>query len=230
MKALFKKYLWLFEFIGAAIILGVGLVCKFVPAALYFIVGIIFVFLGLFRIIPLVKTTEDKLLKWFYAGEMIIEIAAGAVLIILAITKGEEIDESKAIFGYIIGGILYLHGFVYFLGTSLRKDVTTFLPFLANIILLTVGTWIVASGGFTSKTLGWVILAFAILSAGFIVFNGIKGYSSYRHEIAAKRITENAKLEDAKEAPTSDQIEIQKDEEVNHSIDKDNDDVPTVTA
>ena len=80
MKALFKKYLWLFEFIGAAIILGVGLVCKFVPAVLYFIVGIIFVFLGLFRIIPLVKTTEDKLLKWFYAGEMIIEVAAGVVL------------------------------------------------------------------------------------------------------------------------------------------------------
>ena len=230
MKQIFKRYLWLFEFIGAAIILGVGLVCKFVPAVLYFIVGIIFVFLGLFRIIPLVKTTEDKFLKWFYAGEMIIEIAAGAVLIVLAINKGDDIDGNKAIFGYIIGGILYLHGFVYFLGTSLRKDVTTFLPFLANIILLTTGTWIVASGGFTSSTLGWVILAFAILSAGFIVFNGIKGYSSYRHELAAKRITENAKLEDAKDAPTSEQIEIEKDKDVNVDIDGANDSAPEVRA
>lgn len=230
MKQIFKRYLWLFEFIGAAIILGVGLVCKFVPAVLYFIVGIIFVFLGLFRIIPLVKTTEDKFLKWFYAGEMIVEVAAGAVLIVLAINKGDDIDGNKAIFGYIIGGILYLHGFVYFLGTSLRKDVTTFLPFLANIILLTVGTWIVASGGFTSNTLGWVILAFAILSAGFIVFNGIKGYSSYRHDLAAKRITENAKLEEAKDAPTSDQIEIQKDKDVNVDIDGANDNAPEVRA
>ena len=230
MKQIFKRYLWLFEFIGAAIILGVGLVCKFVPAVLYFIVGIIFVFLGLFRIIPLVKTTEDKLLKWFYAGEMLIELAAGVVLIVLAIKKGADIDGNKAIFGYIIGGILYLHGFVYFLGTSLRKDVTTFLPFLANIILLTVGTWIVASGGFTSSTLGWVILAFAILSAGFIVFNGIKGYSSYRHEIAAKRITENAKLEETKDAPTSEQIEIEKDKDVNVDIDGANDSAPDVRA
>ena len=230
MKQIFKRYLWLFEFIGAAIIIGVGLVCKFVPVVLYFIVGTIFVFMGLFRIIPLVKTTEDKFLKWFYAGEMIIEVAAGVVLIVLAIKKGNDVDDSKALFGYIVGGILYLHGFVYFLGTSLRKDVTTFLPFLANIILLTVGTWIIASKGFTLSTLGWVILAFAILSAGFIVFSGIKNYSSYRNELAAKRITENVKVEDTKEAPTSDQIEIEKEDETNSNIDGDNDNAPEVTA
>ena len=111
-----------------------------------------------------------------------------------------------------------------------RKDVTTFLPFLANIILLTGGTWIIASKGFTLSTLGWVILAFAILSAGFIVFSGIKNYSSYRNELAAKRITENVKVEDTKEAPTSDQIEIEKEDEINTNIDGDNDNAPEVTA
>ena len=230
MKQTFKKYLWLFEFIGAAIILGVGIVCKFVPAALYFIVGICFVFLGLFRIIPLVKTTEDKLAKWFYAIELIIEAVAGGVLIFLAIYKSEDIDESKAIFGYIIGGILYLHGFVYFLGTSLRKDSTTFIPFLANIILFTVGTWIIARGGFTLKTLGWVILALAILSSGVIVYSGIKNYSSYRHEIAAKRITSNIKAEEnVKDAPTSDQIKIEDNEETSLNIDGE-EDRPTASA
>lgn len=231
MKKIFKRYLWLWEFIGAAIIVGVGLICKFVPAALYFIVGIVFVFMGLFRIVPLVKTTEDKLLKWFYAAELVIDAIAGAVLIFLAIKKGNEIDDSKAIFGYIIGGILYLHGFVYFLGTALRKDITTFIPFLANIIVFTTGTWIIATGGFTSKALGWVLLAFAILSAGAIVFDGIKNYSSYRHEIAAKRITSNIKVEEEKvEAPTSDQIEIDKEEDVNTNIDKEIEEKPEIRA
>lgn len=231
MKELFKKYLWLWEFIGAAIILGVGLLCKFVPAVLYFIVGIIFVIMGICRIVPLVKTTEDKLLKWVYAAELVIDAVAGGILIYLAITKGNDIDASKAIFGYIIGGILYLHGFVYFMGTSLRKDSTTILPFLANIILFTVGTWIIASGGFTVKALGWVILAFAILSAGMIVISGVKNYSSYRNEIAAKRITSKVKVEESKEAPTSDQIEIEKDEQSpNVNIDGDNDNTPIVSA
>lgn len=230
MKEVFKKYLWLWEFIGAAIILGVGLLCKFVPSVLYFIVGLVFVFMGLFRIIPLVKTTEDKLLKWFYAGELVIEVIAGGVLIFLAIKKGDDIDSSKAIFGYIIGGILYLHGFIYFMGAALRKDTTTILPFLANVILFTVGTWIIARGGFTANALGWVILAFAILSAGAIVVSGIKNYSSYRHEIAAKRITSKVKVEESKEAPTSDQIEIEKDNDVQRNIDGESDDAPEVTA
>lgn len=230
MKKFFKNYLWLWEFIGAAIILGVGILCKFVPSVLYFIVGLIFAFMGLFRIIPLVKTTEDKMLKWFYAGELIVELAAGIVLIVLAVNKGEDVDSSKALFGYIIGGILYLHGFVYFLGTSLRKDITTIVSFFANIIILTVGTWIIATGGFSAAALGWVILAFAILSAGFIVISGIKNYSSYRNEIAAKRITSKVKVEEAKDAPTSDQIEIQKDDNVNRDIDGASDDAPTATA
>lgn len=202
MKVILKKYLWLWEFIGVAIILGVGLVSKLVPSVLYFIIGASFVIIGLLRIIPLLKTTADKLLRWIYTGEIFINVIVGAILIVFAINK----DDLNSILGYLVGGVLYLRAFIFFFGTTLRKESADWLAFIVHIGLITVGTVIIANGGFTASELGWVILAISVIAAFYIGYSGYNNYRNYRNEYAAKQITKRMKTEATLETPTSDEI------------------------
>lgn len=161
MKKFFKNYLWLWEFIAVAFVLAIGIVAKFIPDILIIIIGITFIVLGIFRIIPLLKTTKDRLLKGIYAGEIFISIFAGAVLIYLYYQK-EELNKT---FGYIIGAVLYLRALIYFYGTILRHEESDFFQFILHIVLITLGTAIIARGGFDVEDLGWVILIIAILTS-----------------------------------------------------------------
>ncbi|HEY8444654.1 MAG TPA: hypothetical protein VIK94_00845, partial [Bacilli bacterium] len=136
MKKFFKNYLWLWEFIAVAFVLAIGIVAKFIPDILIIIIGITFIVLGIFRIIPLLKTTKDRLLKGIYAGEIFISIFAGAVLIYLYYQK-EELNKT---FGYIIGAVLYLRALIYFYGTILRHEESDFFQFILHIVLITLGT------------------------------------------------------------------------------------------
>ena len=81
MKTL-KKYLWLWEYIAVALILGVGITAKFVSGLLISLVGVAFIIFGLLRLIPLFKTTSDKLLKWIYTLEIVIMVIIGGVLLL----------------------------------------------------------------------------------------------------------------------------------------------------
>ncbi|HPT89117.1 MAG TPA: hypothetical protein PLY84_01910, partial [Bacilli bacterium] len=72
MMKLLKKYVWLFEWIAAALILALGIYVAVEPSVLYLVAGIAITILGLFRLVPLLKTTEDKVLKFIYLGEMIV--------------------------------------------------------------------------------------------------------------------------------------------------------------
>jgi uncharacterized membrane protein HdeD (DUF308 family) len=202
MKVMFKKYLWLWEFIGVALIVGVGLVSKFVPDVLYFILGAAFIVLGLFRIIPLFKTTDDKVLRWIFLVEILIDIIVGILLIIIAIND----TEIKNILGYLVGGVLYLRALIFFFSTTIRTETADWAQFIVHIVLITVGTWIIAKDGFSIDELGWVILIVSIFAAIFIAYSGYRNYNNYRHEYAAKRITKRVKKEESLEAPTSEEI------------------------
>lgn len=198
-----KKYLWLWEFIGVALVLIVGSIAKFVDGALLAIVGSTFIVLGLLRVVPLLKTTPDKTLKWIYLAEILINVAAGVVLIYLAIND----KDLKALFGYIIGGVLYLRGLIYFYSTILRREGTDKAKFLAHVIFITLGSAIIAKGGFDTEYLGWIIFAIAILSAVFIGYSGYQHYRNYRNEFAATEVTKKVKKEKVEiEAPTSEEI------------------------
>ncbi len=198
-----KKYLWLWEFIGVALVLIVGLIAKFVDGALLAIVGTTIFVLALLRLIPLFKTTFDKLLKWIYVLEILANIIIGALLVYFAFT-GKDL---KSLFGYLIGSVLYSRGLIYFYSVTIRKEETDKPKFLAHVIFMTLGTWIIATGGFNEKYLGWVVLALSLLTAIFIGNSGYNNYRKYRGEIAAKIITK--KVQEQKiEAPTADEIKV----------------------
>ena len=222
MKKKLAKYAWLFEMIGCALLIGLGIVMKFVPSVLLVLVGLVFFVLGLFRIIPLLKTTDDKLLKALYAVELFIDMGAGVALFILGIKNDTDaIDDLRKIFGFIIGGILYLRGLVYLFAVSFKKEDAKIWLFFIHIGLITLATVIIARGGFTLATLGWVLLALAILSAIFVGVDSIKKYTKYRNEEYALKKTKdiNVKEEKVNDAPTADEVIIRTPQDENSDQD-----------
>ena len=225
MKKKLAKYAWLFEMIGCALLIGLGIIMKFIPSVLLVLVGLIFFVLGLFRIVPLLKTTDDKLLKILYAAELFIDMGAGIALFIIGIkNKSDSIDDLKKVFGYIIAGILYLRGLVYLFAISFRKETAKIWLFFVHIGLITLATVIIARGGFTLTTLGWVLLALSILSAIFVGVDSIKKYSNFRNEEYARKKTQDIKTKEEKkeDAPTADEIQIRIDEDQNQDQNTDN--------
>ena len=222
MKKKLAKYAWLFEMIGCALLIGLGIVMKFVPSVLLVLVGLVFFVLGLFRIVPLLKTTDDKLLKILYAVELFIDMGAGVALFILGIKNDTEaIDDLRKIFGFIIGGILYLRGLVYLFAVSFKKEDAKIWLFFIHIGLITLATVIIARGGFTLATLGWVLLALAILSAIFVGVDSIKKYTKYRNEEYALKKTKgiNVKEEKVNDAPTAEEVIIRTPQDENSDQD-----------
>lgn len=209
MKKFFKSYLWLWEMIGAALLVAVGFIVKFAPGVMYALVGAIIFALGALRIVTLVKTTDDKVLKWFYAAELIIDMVIGGLLLFFGI-KAEEHQWINDGFGYFIGGVLYLRGFVYFFATSVRGEEQKKIMFIIHIIILTGGAMIIARGGFSANVLGWVLLGLAVLSGLVVAGKGIKDYKNYRGNEQSERVTRKLKKEkkDQKslDAPTDEQI------------------------
>lgn len=189
MKNFFKKYLFVFEFIAVAILITVGIVLKINEHIFMYIVGIALVIFGAFRIIPLIKTTEDKLLKWIYAGEILISVAAG-VLLFLEGNKGE--NYNKGLLRWFIGAILYIRGFVYVFSTAIRKESTDYIKFFVHMAVFTLGTGILFNNFLSPSIMAWIVLALCILSSIFISISGIGHYKNYRYEQLAKDKTKKA--------------------------------------
>ena len=216
MKNKILKYLWIFEFIAAAFVIVMGILCAVKSEALYLIIGFIFVILGGLRLIPLIKTTDDKLLKVFYAIEIVADVAVGGLILYFGFNKPDSTFMNKSI-GYFVGGILYLRGFVYFFATSVKHEKYDIIQFFLHIILITLGAVIIGRGGFKLSQLAWFLFAIAMVCALFICYSGYRGYRNYRNqyysETKSKKI--KAKKGDAKEMPTSDEINDQNHTELN---------------
>lgn len=206
-----KRYSWLLEWISAALLIAMGIVVVIEHQIILYITGTLFVFMGLFRVIPLIKTTEDKLTKYLFAAEVIIEVICGAYLIYMG-TEGKTVGK---VYGYIVGAVFYLRGFTHFLATSLRNEPSNKISFFANMILLTLGVFLIAYGKINSKIMGWIIFGILMLCVIFLTVKGIKDYTNYRGEMLAEHKTKNLKkldvgseIESIETNPTSEEINV----------------------
>lgn len=227
MKEKIKKYMWLWEMIGAALILTLSIVIAVESTIIPLTIGIIFALLGLLRIIPLVKTTDDKLLKYLYAIELVIEIIVGGLLITYAFI---EKDNSFARFinnngHYFIGGVLYLRGFMHFFATTVKKEDYPFAYFVVNIVILTLGTILIVKNVNVDQ-IRWFIFTLGIVCFLFVGYTGFRGYNNYRGEYAVVRETKKLQKEkEKKEKEEKEEINIDNNyEENNYGKNIDNDD------
>lgn len=211
-----KKYVWVVEWIATALLIVLGIIAVVEKTILLYTFGILFIILGLFRIIPLLKTTSSKLVKWLLFGETLLDILSGGVLLFLAIKN----SETGNYVGYIIGGVLYLRGFIHFLSTSLKDEPSNLVNFFFHIVLLTIGTIVITKGGFDKVLLAWLFLIVIAICALILAIKGYRDYSNYRNnlscesklkklegEVSKDKSKKDKKIDDV-EAPTSEEIKI----------------------
>ena len=211
MKKFFGKYLWLIEFISVALIVSLGVVVLFVlkgnEKILYIPFGVLFTVLGLIRFVPLLKTTDDKALKWMNAIELTIDLLAGIFLIVFAFIKNEEFDLGNAL-GFIVSALLILRAVVYFYSTSIRKQNTTTFMFVFHLLLIVSGSIFIGMGGFNTEDVKYVVFALCILCALYLTVDAYKKYSNYRSLEYAKNKSKEINIEEETkvEAPSADEI------------------------
>lgn len=210
MTNFFKKYLWIFEWVGAAILIGLGITVAIESTIVYVVTGIILTIFGIFRVVPLLRTTKTKTMKIVLAVEVSLNIVLGALLIYFGLKDNPDLNK---VYGYLLGAILYSRAVIYFLGTSLFKERTSPIIFIAHLAFITIGTWFIVSGGFTSQTLGFVILGLAILAALILILHGSRGYKNYRLDSLAIDETKNIKVKDQPAEAVRKDVIVDKQEE-----------------
>lgn len=172
-----KRYIWVVEWLAVILLLALAIFSVIKEEIYLYIFGLLFIIFGLFRIIPLVKTTDSKFMKISLAIETSLDVLAGVFILLSSIYNWNFIKDTSLL-GIIIGCVIYLRGFVYFLGTTLKNEPSDIIGFLMHIIFLTISTYIIAKGGFDNKYLSWLL--FIVILIICIIFS-IKGYKDFKN-------------------------------------------------
>ncbi len=177
-----KQYGWAVKIIGAALLIaiavflelgdGEGIVIPFVGGAI--------IIYSVIRLVPFVKTQKNDLIKTINIIEITIDIGIGLVLIIVEIFTSFDLGIW---FGYLLGIYLMLRGAVHFYGISLGVEKSDVVLYLFHVFALVVGSYIFFfDGGFTAAILIHIILFFTVVSGGYLIYDGYKGYRVYRYQ------------------------------------------------
>lgn len=202
-----KQYIWVWEWFASAILIAFAITTLVKEELIYYMFGSVFVIFGLFRVIPLIKTTETKLMKWFSFTEMIVDVVVGVLLFVFS----QNQDFDSPLFGYLVGAVLYLRGFMHFFATSIKSEPTTILGFFTNIILLTLGTIIIFNGGFSLTVFKYVFAVILLICIIVLIWRGTVDYRNYRGNLVGTSKTKKMKKgveEEVNTNPTSDEIKI----------------------
>jgi hypothetical protein len=183
MKKVFKNYGWLLKFIAAALILALGIVMKFVFGAeadtfVLIFTGFVFVILGLYRIIPLLKTLHNRLLKVINLIEIIFDVVIGAIMLFYGLTE----KNPGSLYGYMLGSVLYVRAIVYLVSVVLVKETTDQFKFWFHLALFTLGVVVLVKGDIGTGTITWIIFGMSLVVAGYLSFDGGAHYKRYRYE------------------------------------------------
>ena len=202
-----KNYMWVFEWIVSAILIALAITSLVNQELVYYFLGSIFIIFGFCRCIPLIKTTESKLMKWFCLAEMIVDVVVGILLFVFSNKKSFD----NNIFGYLIGAVLYLRGFIHFFGTSIKLEPSSLIAFFTNVVFLTLGTIIIFNGGFSLSTFKWIFTVVLIICIVLLIWRGCVDYRNYRGNlVGTSKIKEmkNEIITEIETNPTSEQIQI----------------------
>lgn len=179
----FKLYGWVVQFVGAALLVGLALFLEIgdgVKIVVPFI-GALIVLTAVFRLVPYVKTQRSDLIKTINIIEITVDVAIGLALILLPLLTEIVFDDNR-LFGILIGIYLMLRGAVHFYGVSERRETSDLPLYLFHVAALIVGSLVFFNDSFTAAVLIHIILAFSIVSGGYLSWGGYKGYKSYRYQ------------------------------------------------
>lgn len=182
MKKFLKNYGWLLKIVSAIFVIVLAIV--FItnndsPKLIIYTVAGIVILLGIIRIVPLLKTLNNPVLRIVNAFEIVFDLGVGVALIIIANTKN---FDTTPWFGYLAGAVLYLRALVHLFSVVIYQAKSDKLMFWFSIIIMTAGVY-VASNSFSSKDITWFLFALALVCALYLAGDGYFHYRRYRLEM-----------------------------------------------
>lgn len=216
-----KSYGWLLQIVGASLLIGLAVFLEFGKSGEDIVVtfiGALMILTAAIRLVPFVKTQKSDLVKTINIIEITVDVALGAALIILQLWTDIEFE---GLFGYLIGAYLVLRGSVHFYGVSEHKEKSDLPLYLFHIAALIVGSFTIFDGNITPAVLIHLILAFSLISGGYLIFTGYKGYRNYRYQkTMSMPDSDNVSDQDIveKRVPVTNQPEVEKDERIQDQV------------
>lgn len=174
-----KKYVWIIEWLSVALLIALAIVTVVKKEILLFTLAFTFIIFGLLRVLPFLKTTKSKFVKYAFLFECICDVLIGGILVYYVVKYNNE-AFNKAFIGYLIGGALYLRGVLYFLSIGIKNETTEIVPLLLNIGLITISSIILSKGTLTISSLAWTFFGTVLVCALVLAYKGYKDYKTYR--------------------------------------------------
>jgi uncharacterized membrane protein HdeD (DUF308 family) len=213
-----KKYGWVIYIIGAALLFGLSVFLWFGDGESIIVpfLGSVIIISSCIRLVPYVRTQKNDLVKTINIMEVTIDIAIGAALILVTLFVDGGL---KGMFGILVGVYLMLRGAVHFFGVSQGKEQSDLPIYIFHVAALIVGSYTCFTSNFTPAVLIHLILAFSLVSGGYLSYSGYKGYRSYRYQKTLYMPkSDEAKPSVEKEVPVVPQIEDEIEEPVQDQV------------
>lgn len=234
------SYKFWFKIFGAVLLVILGFILLFQKQAATSIVlmftGGVFSLYAIIRVVPLMKTLEKGSSKVLCFVEILIDLIIGVLLIFLSIKNfGDEqtgiVKFASENYNILIGFVLWLRGFVYFVSTILFAEKTDNIQLFVHIAVITFGSFLFGVKIDASK----IALALAILAfvCGVVIAgSGFFDYGKYRSNVkdVREKKDDKKKTSKKKEAPArKGKKEIDDPEDRTPLIDHNDDDRPYVS-
>lgn len=179
----FTKYRWLYLWIVAVAAIVFGLLMlilkEFGQSVIYVITGFALLIFVIIRFVPLIKTINNRWALVINVAELLIDLTV-AIVTLIFVFKGNVSDIVK-FYPFLLGGVLYLRGFVYLVEVIFFKTEAKVSKFFIHLLLLTVGTVIIARfDDYTIDALRWLFgLAFTLGGVAATI-DGTNSFGKYR--------------------------------------------------
>ena len=195
------------------IILGIMLLVKDTEAnaIVLMFTGGIFTIYSVFRIVFLIKSLEKGASRGLAILEIIMGLTSGILLIYLSVVSfGQEptgfIKFATEHYNIIIGLVLWLRGFVYFVTTILFFEKTDKLQLFVHIAVITLGSFLLGVK-INAESIALALGIISLISAVLVGGEGFFDYGKYRKQFVKKTTVKekNKQKESGKEAPARDE-------------------------
>jgi len=206
----FKNFKWLYLWIAAAALVVFATVLflnsEFGNNIVFYVTGVLLIIFVIIRFIPLIKTTREKWAIVINSIEMFVDLVVGVLMIVLT-AKVEDPTELYMFYPFLVGGILYVRGAVYFTEIAFFKTKVEIPQFFINIALITAGAVIIGRfDDFSVDSMRYLIGVIFAISGIVCTVDGFINFNNYRNEKTGKAAEskKDIKIEEKVELPAND--------------------------
>ncbi|MDF2699511.1 MAG: hypothetical protein K0Q49_1067 [Haloplasmataceae bacterium] len=178
-----KDYNWALEGL-AALILFVAFILMWirmdeVSDIVVKLTGLGILFFTFVRIVPIIKSRNDKDYVLVMFTEMLVSLIAGVLMLFLT---DNVVSASNNLYSFsrLSGIVLFLRGVSHFWTTSKRYELHDIVSFIVHVVFLSFGFLFLWNNNLQGKSIVIVVMILSIFLSGYFGYRTFKGYNTYR--------------------------------------------------